>query len=196
MINNQQVSKRQASWPDTMPDQDGNDVSLCKRPRLMAKDFQTMLIEGLANNIVNLFQENLKQQLMQKLKPQLEDICSDALLTSLSTKSDQSARNKQLSLSTMVDSNESSPILPNDEDTIQPVHTSEKNSQILNITGEITGMRRIVKKTKQFTASSIRNNVFIYYEFNEKVPSRSNTMEQDVYEQVKINQCKSIVIVA
>ena len=196
MINNQQVSKRQASWPDTMPDQDGNDVSLCKRPRLMAKDFQTMLIEGLANNIVNLFQENLKQQLMQKLKPQLEDICSDALLTSLSTKSDQSARNKQLSLSTMVDSNESSPILPNDEDTIQPVHTSEKNSQILNITGEITGMRRIVKKTKQFTANSIRNNVFIYYEFNEKVPSRSNTMEQDVYEQVKINQCKSIVIVA
>ena len=196
MINNQQVSKRQASWPDTMPDQDGNDVSLCKRPRLMATDFQTMLIEGLANNIVNLFQENLKQQLMQKLKPQLEDICSDALLTSLSTKSDQSARNKQLSLSTMVDSNESSPILPNDEDTIQPVHTSEKNSQILNITGEITGMRRIVKKTKQFTANSIRNNVFIYYEFNEKVPSRSNTMEQDVYEQVKINQCKSIVIVA
>ena len=196
MINNQQVSKRQASWPDTMPDQDGNDVSLCKRPRLMAKDFQTMLIEGLANNIVNLFQENLKQQLMQKLKPQLEDICSDALLTSLSTKSDQSARNKQPSLSTMVDSNESSSILPNDEDTIQPVHTSEKNSQILNITGVITGMRRIVKKTKQFTAKSIRNNVFIYYEFNEKVPSRSNTMEQDVYELVKINQCKSIVIVA
>ena len=188
--NNQQVSKRQASWPDTMADQDGNDISLSKRPRLMTSDFQTMLIEGFADNIVHVFKQNLKQQLMQKLQPQLEDICNDALLTSLST------RNKQLSLSTMVDSNESRYILTNDEDINQPEHTIEKKSQILNITGVITGMRRIVKKTKGFTANSIHNNVFIYYEFNEKVPSRSNSMEQDMYEQEKINHCKSIVIVA
>lgn len=188
--NNEQVSKRQTSWPDTMPDQDGNDVSSCKRPRLMVANLQTMLIEGFADNIVHVFKQNLKQQLMQKLKPQLADICNDALLTSLST------RNKQLSLSTMVDSNESRSILTNNEDTNQPEHTFEKNSQILNITGVITGMRRIVKKTKGFTANSIHNNVFIYYEFNEKVPSRSNSMEQDMYEQEKINHCKSIVIVA